>query len=105
MQSIFWLSQPHRAMGTFREPLFLITFFLPLVLIYFYKDRKNNIFLAFVVGTALGLSRSDYVRVFFAIVLLFLIVDYLIKKEIMLSTLVLLFSIIILSTFGVLNVI
>ncbi len=103
MQSIFWLSQPHRAMGTFREPLFLIAFFLPLVLIYFYKDRKNNIFLAFVVGTALGLSRSDYVRVFFAIVLLFLIVDYLIKKEIMLSTLVLLFSIIIFSTFGVLE--
>ncbi len=60
MQSIFWLSQPHRAMGTFREPLFLITFFLPLVLIYFYKDRKNSLFLSFLVGTALGLSRSDF---------------------------------------------
>ena len=30
-QSTFWLSQPHRAMGTFREPSFLITFFYPLV--------------------------------------------------------------------------
>ena len=103
MQSIFWLSQPHRAMGTFREPLFLITFFLPLVLIYFYKDKKNSIFLSLLVGTALGLSRSDYVRVFFVIILLFLIVNYLIKKEIMLSTLTLLFSILIFSTFGVLE--
>ena len=103
MQSIFWLSQPHRAMGTFREPLLLITFFLPLVLLYFYKNRKNSILLSLLVGTALGLSRSDYVRVFFVIILLFLIVDYLIKKEIMLSTLTLLFSIIIFSTFGVLE--
>ena len=103
MQSIFWLSQPHRAMGTFREPLFLITFFLPLVLIYFYKDRKNSLFLSFLVGTALGLSRSDYVRVFFVIILLFLIINYLLKKEIMFSMLPLLFSIVIFSTFGVLE--
>ncbi len=103
MQSIFWLSEPHRAMGTFREPLLLITFFLPLVLIYFYKNRKNSILLSLLVGTALGLSRSDYVRVFFVIILLFFIVDYLIKKEIMLSTLTLLFSILIFSTFGVLE--
>ena len=31
VQSTFWLSQPHRAMGTFREPSFLVTFFFPLV--------------------------------------------------------------------------
>ena len=43
-QSIFWLSQPHRAMGTFREPVLLITFFFPIVLIYLYlkKDRLTN---------------------------------------------------------------
>ena len=67
------------------------------------KFKKNSIFLSLLVGTALGLSRSDYVRVFFVIILLFLIVNYLIKKEIMLSTLTLLLSILIFSTFGVLE--
>ena len=40
-QSIFWLSQPHRAMGTFREPSFLITFFYPLVLLVIKSFKKN----------------------------------------------------------------
>jgi len=41
-QATFWLSQPHRAMSTFREPVIFVTFFLPLVLIYLKHDDKKN---------------------------------------------------------------
>ena len=37
VQSTFWLSQPHRAMGTFREPVFLVSFFFPIVILFLYE--------------------------------------------------------------------
>ena len=49
-QSTFWLSQPHRAMSTFREPVFLITFFFPMVLIYFYFVNERKTLLPFLSG-------------------------------------------------------
>ena len=101
LQSIFWLSQPHRAMGTFREPLFLVTFFLPLVLIYLYRERQNTLALSVIAGIALGLTRSDYVRLF--VIFLYLIINYVIKKEIILSILTLLLSIVLFSSIGVLE--
>ena len=103
LQSIFWLSQPHRAMGTFREPLFLVTFFLPLVLIYLYRVKKNNITLPIIAGIALGLTRSDYVRLFVIIIFLYLVINFFIKKEIIFSVLTLLLTIILFSSFGVLE--
>lgn len=103
LQSIFWLSQPHRAMGTFREPLFLVTFFLPLVLIYLYRNRDNTMTLSILAGIALGLTRSDYVRLFVLIIFLYLIINVVLKKEIILSILTLLVSIVIFSSFGVLE--
>tara|TARA_B100001250_G_scaffold86561_1_gene71595 strand:+ start:207 stop:1577 length:1371 start_codon:yes stop_codon:yes gene_type:complete len=103
LQSIFWLSQPHRAMGTFREPLFLVTFFLPLVLIYLYRERQNTLALSVLAGIALGLTRSDYVRLFVIVIFLYLIINYVIKKEIILSILTLLLSIVLFSSIGVLE--
>ena len=37
-QSTFWLSQPHRAMGTFREPSFVVAFLFPLTYISILKN-------------------------------------------------------------------
>ena len=62
-QATFWLSQPHRAMSTFREPVIFVTFFLPLVLIYLKHDDKKNYLIASIAGFALGLSKSDLLRV------------------------------------------
>ena len=61
-QATFWLSQPHRAMSTFREPVIFVTFFLPLVLIYLKHDDKKNYLIASIAGFALGLSKSDLLR-------------------------------------------
>ena len=102
-QSTFWLSQPHRAMSTFREPVFLITFFFPIVLSYFYLDKKNQFYFPFFTGIALGLTRSDYVRLFCIVLLCFVIFNYIKSKEVIYSFLSLIFSIMIFSTFGILE--
>ena len=102
-QSTFWLSQPHRAMSTFREPVFLITFFFPIVLIYFYFVNERKTLLPFLSGIALGLTRSDYVRLFCFFVLLFLLINYVKTKEIIFPYVVLIISILIFSTIGVLE--
>ena len=102
-QSTFWLSQPHRAMGTFREPSFLITFFYPLVLLVTNSFKKSNILFCVITGMALGLTRSDYVR-FFSIVVLFLVIYLTYKdKKVNLNYIALLTSVLFFSTFGVLE--
>jgi len=71
-QATFWLSQPHRAMSTFREPVIFVTFFLPLVLIYLKHDDKKNYLMASIAGFALGLSKSDLLRVISVVLILYL---------------------------------
>ena len=102
-QSIFWLSQPHRAMGTFREPSFLITFFYPLVLLVIKSFKKTNVLFCILTGLALGITRSDYVRFFTLIVLVIFIYSYYLEKKVNFNFLLLMISILFFSTFGVLE--
>ena len=102
-QSIFWLSQPHRAMGTFREPSFLITFFYPLILLVVKSFKKTNVLFCILTGLALGITRSDYVRFFTLIVLVIFIYSYYLEKKVNFNFLFLMISILFFSTFGVLE--
>jgi hypothetical protein len=102
-QSIFWLSQPHRAMGTFREPSFLITFFCPLILLVVKSLKKTNIIFCVITGIALGLTRSDYIRFFSVIIFLFLMYTIYVEKKINFNFIFLLIPIIFFSTFGILE--
>ena len=102
-QATFWLSQPHRAMSTFREPVIFVTFFLPLVLIYLKHDDKKNYLMASIAGFALGLSKSDLLRVISIVLILYLILNYLSTKEIKVSFVLLIFSMLISSTLGLLE--
>ena len=102
-QSTFWLSQPHRAMGTFREPSFLITFFYPIVLLVTNSFKKSNLLFCLITGMALGLTRSDYVRFFSIIVLFFVIYTTYKDKKVNLNYVALLTSVLFFSTFGVLE--
>jgi len=102
-QSTFWLSQPHRAMGTFREPSFLITFFYPVVLLVATSFKSRNLLFCLFTGLALGLTRSDYVRIFSIVVLFILIYSTYKDKKINLNLSMLLLSIFFFSTFGVLE--
>ena len=101
VQSIFWLSEPHRAMGTFREPVFLVTFFFPIILLYLYNTKEKNIIISIVAGIALGLTRSNYLKLFCIIFLAFLIIEYLLKKKLKVEFFIFFTLIIIFSTFGV----
>ena len=102
-QSIFWLSEPHRAMGTFREPVLLITFFLPLVLIYLYKNNEKIYFISFFSGIALGLSRSNYLKIFCVVILIYTLINYFLTKEIKIQFFVFVLTAFVFSTFGVLE--
>ena len=102
-QATFWLSQPHRAMSTFREPVIFVTFFLPLVLIYLKHDDKKNYLIASIAGFALGLSKRDLLRVISVVLILYLLLNYLSTKEIKVSFILLIFSMLISSTLGLLE--
>ena len=102
-QSIFWLSEPHRAMGTFREPVLLITFLLPLVLIYLYKNNEKIYFISFFSGIALGLSRSNYLKIFCVVILIYTLINYFLTKEIKIQFFVFVLTAFVFSTFGVLE--
>ena len=64
IQTTFWPYEPHRAMSTFREPVLFISYMIPLSLILFFQKNKINYFTIFIISLALGLSRSDLLRIY-----------------------------------------
>lgn len=102
-QATFWLSQPHRAMSTFREPVIFVTFFFPLVLIYLKYNNNKNYLIAVMSGFALGLSKSDLLRVIGLLIVFYLLLNYLSTKEIKISFVFLILSMFTSSTVGLLE--
>ena len=102
-QATFWLSQPHRAMSTFREPVIFVTFFFPLVLIYLKYNNNKNYLIAVMSGFALGLSKSDLLRVIGLLIIFYLLLNYLSTKEIKISFVFLILSMFTSSTVGLLE--
>ena len=64
IQTTFWPYEPHRAMSTFREPVLFISYMIPLSLILFFEKNKINFFTILTISLALGLSRSDLLRIY-----------------------------------------
>ena len=64
VQTTFWPYEPHRAMSTFREPVLFISYMIPLSLILFFEKNKINFFTILTISLALGLSRSDLLRIY-----------------------------------------
>jgi len=69
-QVTFWLSENHRAMSTFREPIFFSSFLLPLTFLALTAESKLSYLVAIFAGYIIGLTRSDLL---FFVVLLFLL--------------------------------
>ena len=88
-------------MGTFREPVFLVTFFFPIILLYLYNTKEKNIIISIVAGIALGLTTTNYLKLLCIIFLAFLIIEYLLKKKLKVEFFIFFTLIIIFSTFGV----
>ena len=64
IQTTFWPYEPHRAMSTFREPVLFISYMIPLSFILFFEKNKINFFTILTISLALGLSRSDLLRIY-----------------------------------------
>ena len=80
IQTTFWPYEPHRAMSTFREPVLFISYMIPLSLILFFQKNKINFFTIFIISLALGLSRSDLLRIYIFLVLITYSIISLYKK-------------------------
>ena len=82
-QNNFWISGSHRMVGTFREPVFLVSVLFPIFLVIHFKNMNS---IKFYVGAALlfGLTKSELALV---LVVLLIFIE-LIRKNIGLNNLV-----------------
>jgi len=81
VQTTFWPYEPHRAMSTFREPVLFISFMIPLSLILFFEKNKISFYTILPISLALGLSRSDLLRIYIVLGLILYVVTSLYKKS------------------------
>ena len=80
-QTTFWPYEPHRAMSTFREPVLFISYMIPLSLILFFEKNKISFYTILTISLALGLSRSDLLRIYIFLGLILYVVFSLYKKS------------------------
>lgn len=81
-QTTFWKNEPHRMLGTFREPVLLASTLLPLYLLYIFSVSKLHKTTVILASLAIGLTRSDLVRIYCSFVLVVLIINYLMSKKV-----------------------
>lgn len=75
-QTVFWSSGSHRMVGTFREPVFLVSIMLPCFLVLHYRS-KNNLLFYMLSALIFGLTKSELSLI---LVIGILIVDIFHKK-------------------------
>lgn len=80
-QSIFWPYEPHRAMGTFREPVLFVSYIFPLSLILLFGKKNLSFLSILIMALSLGLSRSDLLRIFAISGTILFLTLYLFKKS------------------------
>jgi len=80
-QTTFWPNSSHRALGTFREPSYLATYLFPLCLLLFKYNKNISKLYIFVAALCIGLTKSDFIEVICAVVILFQLVFFLKNKQ------------------------
>jgi len=75
-QSNFWISSSHRMVGTFREPIFLVSLLFPAFLVLHYKIGGRTYFYL-LSGLIFGLTKSELALL---LVILFITIDIFINK-------------------------
>jgi len=79
-QVTFWLSENHRAMSTFREPIFFASFLLPLAFVSLCSRSRLVYPAAIISGCVIGLTRSDLIFFTVASALGFILISFVSKK-------------------------
>src|SRR5210317_17209 len=102
LQTTFWPEASHRALGTFREPSYLVSYFLPLIYLRIKSVNKLSITILILCSTIIGLAKSDFSLVFCAFLLLIEIIEFISRKKI--DYQIIIFSIIVIS-FSQINIV
>ena len=102
LQTTFWPEASHRALGTFREPSYLVSYFLPLIYLRIKSVNKLSITTLILCSTIIGLAKSDFSLVFCAFLLFIEIIEFVSRKKI--DYQIIIFSIIVIS-FSQINIV
>ena len=76
-QTNFWLSSSHRMIGTFREPVFLVSILFPSFLVIHYKSINKTIFYA-LSAFLFGLTKSELSLILIAV---FIFLEIILMKK------------------------
>ncbi len=77
IQTNFWITDSHRMIGTFREPVFLVSILFPSFLVIHYKSM-NTTFFYFLSAILFGLTKSELSLI---LLLAFLFVELILMKK------------------------
>ena len=88
IQTNFWITDSHRMIGTFREPVFLVSILFPSFLVIHYKSI-NTTFFYFLSAILFGLTKSELSLI---LLLAFLFVELILMKK--LNSKILIFAIV-----------
>jgi len=102
LQTTFWPEASHRALGTFREPSYLVSYFLPIIYLSIKSLNKLSFRTLILCSTIIGLAKSDFSLVFCAFLLLIEIIEFITRKKI--DYQIIIFSIIVIS-FSQINIV
>jgi len=102
LQTTFWPEASHRALGTFREPSYLVSYFLPLIYLRIKSLNKLSFTTLILCSAIIGLAKSDFSLVFCAFLLLIEIIEFFTRKKI--DYQIIIFSIIVIS-FSQINIV
>ena len=102
LQTTFWPEVSHRALGTFREPSYLVSYFLPLIYLRIKSLNKLSFTTLILCSAIIGLAKSDFSLVFCAFLLLIEIIEFITRKKI--DYQIIIFSIIVIS-FSQINIV
>jgi len=102
LQTTFWPEASHRALGTFREPSYLVSYFLPLIYLRIKSLNKLSFTTLVLCSVIIGLAKSDFALVFCAFLLLIEIIEFITRKKI--DYQIIIFSIIVIS-FSQINIV
>lgn len=102
LQTTFWPEASHRALGTFREPSYLVSYFLPLIYLRIKSLNKLSFTTLIFCSVIIGLAKSDFSLVFCAFLLLIEIIEFITRKKI--DYQIIIFSIIVIS-FSQINIV
>ena len=84
IQTNFWITDSHRMIGTFREPVFLVSILFPSFLVIHYKSI-NTTFFYFLSAILFGLTKSELSLI---LLLAFLFVEIILTKKLNLKVLI-----------------